>query len=740
MVGVMPVQTESSTSARFDAALAAHMAGRLAEARDGYRALLADDPDDAACLHLSGLIAVQTGSPETAVPLIRRAMARDPGQAPHHNSLGLAFMALNRPDDAVREYRAAAAARPDSPEIHNNLAAALAAAGAREDATRHYRRAAVLAPDNPDIARNLACALIGLAPPAEVEAWFHRAIAAAPDHPATHARHGIWLRSLGRTAEAREALERAVSLDPNDPRAWHDLALVSQDLNQTDAAIALYRRALTLAPDRADTLYNLGCLLHGDGRTDEALACHARAIRADPTHGPARIALCMAELPVLPETEHEAEARRARYLSALDHLTEAVSAPDIARAVAAAIGSAQPFFLPYLGQDEREAQRRQGRLMCALAAGAWQAPPAPAPAARIRLGLVSGCFRDHTVYRLFLDGWLTHLDRSRFEVTGFHTAVQQDAFTTRASGLCDRFVSGLPSPGAWRDAVVGQDILIYPEIGMDPVVGFLAAHRLAPVQCVAWGHPVTTGMPSIDHFLSADLMEPPDGEQHYSEALVRLPNLGVCFSPDRPPVAPADRASLGLPADAVVYWSGQALYKYQPRHDALFPRIARSIPRARFVFVGFAKSANVTRMFQDRLDRAFAAHGLNAADHCHVLAPMNQDGFIAAMGAADVILDTPEWSGGRSTLDGLAWDTPVVTLPGRFMRGRHTAAILRRIGCEATIATGIDDYLAIAIRLGRDPAWRAEVRRTMAAGTPRAFGDVAAVRALEAFLLSVGPG
>jgi protein O-GlcNAc transferase len=75
-----------------------------------------------------------------------------------------------------------------------------------------------------------------------------------------------------------------------------------------------------------------------------------------------------------------------------------------------------------------------------------------------------------------------------------------------------------------------------------------------------------------------------------------------------------------------------------------------------------------------------------------------------------------------------------VTLPGRFMRGRHTAAILRRIGCEATIAGSLEEYVSIAVRLGRDSIWRAEVRQAVARGKHRAFNDTAYVRALEAFL------
>jgi protein O-GlcNAc transferase len=282
---------------------------------------------------------------------------------------------------------------------------------------------------------------------------------------------------------------------------------------------------------------------------------------------------------------------------------------------------------------------------------------------------------------------------------------------------------------------VAPHVLLYPEVGIDPIAGRLAAQRLAPVQCVAWGQPETTGMPTLDYFLSSDLMEPADGETHYTEKLVRLPHLGLCYVPEALPTARLDRAALGLAPGVPVYWSGQALYKYRPIYDTVFPRIAAAVSPCQFVFIAFAKSRAVTAAFRERLGAAFAAFGMDADQYCVILPPMSPEHFVAAAGAADVVLDTPGWSGGKSTLDCLAQDPAIVTLPGRFMRGRHTDAILRRIGCEATIAGSLDEYVAIAARLGLDAEWRAEVRQAVARGKADAFGDMAYVRALEDFLV-----
>jgi protein O-GlcNAc transferase len=483
-------------------------------------------------------------------------------------------------------------------------------------------------------------------------------------------------------------------------------------------------------PALANARYNLGCLLASHGRTDEAIACHQTAIAAPP-----RFAACMANLPILYRSEAEVQERRQHYAAALEALVTLEPAQ-----AAAAIGTSQPFFLPYQQQDDRALQALYGQFACrVLAATEPPAVPAspPAPGERIRLGIVSGFFCDHTLYKLFLEGWLTQIDRSRFEVIGLHTGRVADTRTARCAAWCDRFVQGLPA-SSWRDAIlsIAPHVLLYPEIGMDPIAGRLAAMRLARVQCVAWGQPVTSGMPTIDWFLSSALMEPDDADAFYTERLVRLPNLGLFYTPDpvEDPLDAAKRARFGLDPLAPVFWSGQALYKYLPQYDVVFPRIAARLGACQFVFIGFAKSQAVTEAFRARLEAAFAAAGLDAARHVVILPPMSQRDYLQAVGTADAILDTIGWSGGRSTLDCLVQNPAIVTMPGRFLRGRHTAAILRRIGCEQTIAESLEDYVSIAVRLARDPAWRAEARQAVATGKHCLFQDVGTIRALEDFL------
>jgi protein O-GlcNAc transferase len=269
---------------------------------------------------------------------------------------------------------------------------------------------------------------------------------------------------------------------------------------------------------------------------------------------------------------------------------------------------------------------------------------------------------------------------------------------------------------------------------MDKVTAQLAAQRLASVQCTSWGHPVTSGFPTIDYFISSDLMEPPAGDEHYSEQLVRLPNLSIYYEPSIKPLPALARAELGLRSGAVVYWCCQSLPKYLPQFDAVFARIAREVGDCQFTFIAFSGGPHVTENFRSRLDRAFAAEGLQAADHCVVLPRLAPDRFVAAIGQCDVVLDSIGWSGCNSTLESLAHNVPIVTLTGELMRGRHTTAILTRMGISETIARTVNEYVSIAIGLGRNAAVRAAVRAKVEANKHRIYRDHDCIGALEAFL------
>jgi protein O-GlcNAc transferase len=315
----------------------------------------------------------------------------------------------------------------------------------------------------------------------------------------------------------------------------------------------------------------------------------------------------------------------------------------------------------------------------------------------------------------------------------------RDAETDTAAKLCERFVRGPRLIEHWRETIAADapHVLLYPDINMDPAAAGLAALRLAPVQCMSWGHPETSGYPTIDYFLSSELMEPADADAQYTETLVRLPNLSVYYEPFDVAPAQMSRQEFGLRPDAIVYWCGQSLFKYLPQDDDIYPRIAQAVPNCQFAFIEHPNGKSATEVFRKRLERAFAAHGLAAADRCVILPRLLPPQFTAAVGLCDIVLDSIGWSGFTSTLDGFHHDRPIVTLAGSLMRGRHTMAILTMMGITETIAETTEAYVAIAQRLATDATWRAAITERMRATKHLVYRDGACITALEEFLTRV---
>ena len=360
----------------------------------------------------------------------------------------------------------------------------------------------------------------------------------------------------------------------------------------------------------------------------------------------------------------------------------------------------------------------------------------PAPDEAVRVGVVSSFFHLHSNWKIPIKGWIGQLDRTRFKVFGYHTGTRSDAETQLAAAMCERFVHRPLDAEGWRREILADapHVLIYPGLWMDNFSFQLAAQRLARVQCNSWGHPETSGIATLDYFLSSDLMEPPDADAHYTEKLVRLPNLSIYYEPVATEPLAVSRAELGLRDDATVFWCGQSLYKYLPQYDDVFARIAREAGNCQFVFIRHNGGPPVNDLFQRRLDRAFAAHGLKADDCCVHLSRLNQSKFVAAIGRCDVFLDSIDWSGCNSALESLPHNLPIVTLRGALMRGRHSAAILEMMDVKDTIAGSIDEYVAIAAALARDPEGRRALSGRIAERKGRLYRDRSCIAALEDFL------
>lgn len=712
-----------------------------------YRAVLAQRPDHLESLDRCARYALYHGRPAEAAALLERALARRPAETALLRLFGQALRRCGRPAEAAAALRRALVLTPADPGLLSALGQMARADSAFERAAALFRRAVQVAPADAEGWKALGLALTEGEHPEAAAAAYAAGTRACPDDGELWFNHGITLRRLGRPAAALPPLKRAVeAMDPPVP-ALRALGRALLDVGRKDEARPLYERLLALDPADANTWLVLGGLRKDQGDQERAVRLLERIPRP-PGLSQAGLALAMARLPMVYRATAEIESSRAAYAADLAGMA-AAPPPETPAAVAAAadaVGASQPYYLPYQNQDDRDLQARYGALVhdsLARRYPAWTKAPAvalQAAGAPLRVGLVSGFFRWHTIWKLFLRGWIGGLDPARVTLTAYATQAPDEATAARLRECGVRLVVAQSFEQVARTVRTDANhVLLWPEVGMDPLAARLACLRLAPVQCVSWGHPVTTGLPTMDVFLTSDLMEPPGEAARYTERVVRLPGLGIAYPPLPVPAEPADFAAHGIPDEAPLYLCCQYLSKYLPQHDRLLARIARRVPGARFAFIAIRRPV-LEAILRARLEAAFAAEGLRAGDHVVIL-PYMQPGVYAALNdRADVYLDTIGWSGGNTTLEAVAHGLPVVTLPGPFMRGRHSAAILTHLGVGETIARDEEDYVEIAVRLGTDAAWRAEVSRRTRAGLPRLFEDTTPLRALEDALDALARG
>jgi predicted O-linked N-acetylglucosamine transferase (SPINDLY family) len=519
---------------------------------------------------------------------------------------------------------------------------------------------------------------------------------------------------------------------------YWNLSQCYRNLNLLDEYFQTLQEAIKLYPGDGRLHFTLIIDLRRNGRIQEAIVSAEQACRDLPDDYTFKI-LKYLTVPSIYNNPEEIQFYRQRFIQGLQDLIEKTSLNTLAEKqnALAGIGRLTNFYLSYQAQNDVDLQRQYGKLVYDIMAAnfpQWVLPismPKLQHNQKIRVGYVSHYLHSYSG-TLWLTGWLKYCDHDNFEIYCYYTGNEPDAVTEKFREYSD-FFHHIPYnlPAVCQQIIADElHILVYPEIGMNPQTLMMGALRLAPVQCVAWGHPVTTGLSNIDYFLSSKLMEAENAQEHYSEKLIRLPNIGVSYpKPYIPPVVKT-RPDFGLSDDDLLYLSCQAPFKYLPQYDFIFAEIACRVPQAKFIFLRGT-------LLQERLQRAFATLGLKFEEYCVFLSIPERIDYLMINLLSDVYLDTFTWSGGNTSLEAIACNLPIVTCPGEFMRGRHSDSFLKMLGVTDTIAQNEGEYIDIAVKLGQNPAWRREISERISQRHDKLFDDQVCVAGLEKFYKQV---
>jgi predicted O-linked N-acetylglucosamine transferase (SPINDLY family) len=747
-------------------------------------------PDDVDTWSLLAEICAAAGSPERALSALEQVIARRPRDAAAHRRLASSLLALGHAGRAAEALHTAIAMEPFNARAHNNLGQALMQLDQNREAVASYREALRLEPRYAVAHNNLGLALTAAGEFDQARQAFEQALATAPQMHEAWIGRGVALANQCRWLSALECFDTALHLRPTDITAMmhkamtllsmeraHEALTIAEAALNIDSACAeshnaragalrrLGRRsdakqaleaALTINPTYLEAWCNQGTVLHEMGDHEAALAACRKALDLDPTGIQTRTRLLARVIPSVPSTVGDAVRGRIAFARQLLDIEEWQSARTLSDREAMLMAQQQFFYLTYQEQSNRGLLEKFRGPAAARLAGMdaiprWQpsvaveedasaasgiSAPQIAATQRFKLGIVSAQVQNHSVYNAIVSGWLQCLDRRQFDISVFSLGTREDAVTRTARPLVDHFESGVRPVLEWAHAIHDKqlDAVIYPELGMNETTLALASLRLASRQYAAWGHPETSGLCTVDGFLSAELFEPPDAQEHYTEKLVCLPNLGVYCQPYSAEPSKVDLGSLGLDSDCPMFICPGVPFKYRPQDDRIFVDIARRVGRCHFVFFQY-EVPELSDKLLHRIALAFERENLDPDRYLRLIPWQPRAAFFGLLRHADVYLDTIGFSGFNTVMQAMECHLPCVTYEGKFMRGRLGSGVLKRLGLTECIAHTTEAYVNLAVRIAKNPAYRTEIRDRIRQAEGSLYADSSAVQALADHLL-----
>jgi predicted O-linked N-acetylglucosamine transferase (SPINDLY family) len=325
----------------------------------------------------------------------------------------------------------------------------------------------------------------------------------------------------------------------------------------------------------------------------------------------------------------------------------------------------------------------------------------------LRIGYMSCFLRRHSI------GWLArwlfqHHDRDRFEVYAFFMQHKEvGPFTqkwyvqhaTRAACLSE-------NPLAMAQFIHDSEIDIL--IDLDSLTFdhscTITALKPAPVQATWLGWD-SSGIPAVDYFIADRYVLPESAQDYYPETIWRLPKTYIAVDGFEVGIPTIRRDQLGIPNDAVVYFSSQGGQKRNPHNIRLQLQIIKNVPNSYFLVKGFADQESVRAMFQQLAEEQGVP-----LDRLRFLPPTpDEETHRANLAIADVVLDTFPYNGATTTLETLWMGIPLVTRVGQQFAARNSYTMMNQVGVSEGIVYTDEEYVEWGIRLGYDAALRQQI-------------------------------
>ena len=698
--------------------------------------LIKKKPKSFVLYNLFGAILVDQKNFDKAIINYNKSIEINPDYAEGHNNLGSALYKLGKLSESIDSYRRAIKINPNFTEAYNNLGLAFEELGKLSESIDSYRRAIKINPNFTEAYNNLGLAFEELGKLSESIDSYRRAIKINPEYAEAYNNLGVTFKMTGKLSESIDSYRRAIKINPEYAEAYNNLGNVYDIIEKVDDAILSYKKAIKIDANFAEAYSNLGNLLKEIGKVDEARNYENKLLRLKPNDIGYKINTTLSIIPIVNSVE-EINFYRNEYKKGLEvlkkyqYLTEKPG--DMIKL--------NFFHLGYHAKENLELMENTSDLFRQIIPNINYVSKninKQKKRKKIKVGFISEFLTKHTVGKLF-GGLIKNIDRTKFDVIIFHTHRTKKSLIKNEIDNCSNKVINLSNKIKEQHEQVEKenlDIIFYPEIGMSSITYFLAFARLAPVQIVSWGHPETTGINTIDYFLSSTLLEPNNLRRKYSERLICLSQFPLYYEPVQNLGPLKNRKDLKLPENVRLYGCPQSLFKLHPNFDCILAEILFKDPEGYIVLIGGeGKEKYWSEILKKRWSKSFSILNKKVL-FTNTLSLLE---FVSLCKCVNVLLDPLNFGGGNSFLEAMLVGTPSITMPGTHLKTNITAAAYKQMKIlSPPIVRSSKEYINLAIKLAQDDKENLSLREeSKTAANKYLYKNLIALKEFEQFLEEV---
>jgi protein O-GlcNAc transferase len=713
---------------------------KLVEAENKIKKLIIKYPSSPELLNMLGVINIIQKKLEDAEIVYLRLIELDKNFAEAYNNLGEIYFKQNKDEKAILNFKKALSISPklnqanyNLAKIYTNLGNELQTNNSFEEAINNYKKAIEVKMDFVEAHNNLGIALQNLNRLDEAIISFKKAIKIKSDYVESHNNLGNILMKQGKNKDSIESYKEAIKIKPDYVEAHSNLGAALNEIGDFDKSNDHYKYAIEIKPDFEIAYNNLAASLITQGKINDAIKFYKKAFDINPKKTQYQINADLL-IPVIPKSKNEIKLWRDKYSSSLNKLRNYDHKINDPQKTINPPG----FNLSYSDHNNLEILKKVSNFFRFAAPDINYKTKVKKDNKnhRIKIGFISEFFTDHTIGKLYR-GLISAIDKKKFELVIFHFSKTKPGKIKNEIDLYAEKTIILNGKITDQQKIIEKEnlkIIFYPDIGMTSSTYFLAHSRLADAQIVGFGHPETSGISTIDYFLSSNLMETKNSNHFYSEKLICLDKIWFNFIPPNNHNTKYSRSDFNFDENENLYCCPQTLFKIHPDFDELLEKIVKKDKNSKIVMIETKHKAYV-----ENLKQRWSKNNPLLNRNVRFVKSMNFEKFLSLIDVSDVLLDPLYFGSGLSFLDSMLVGTPTVTMPNAFMRSNVVSGAYKQMKItNPPIAKSVDQYVNLSFDLANNKKTSFELKKNLRnAAKKYLFNDLNSVKKFEKLLIEI---